>query len=196
MLETDLQMQLGIRGPSEMLMFEEDTYCQWFDQAASDGSRIVEELRSMEIPNFGSDQISVTAVASWATAYSNNGTLSSQITATECIVGKGNWIDTIAYPAKPGSTKPAEAYSQDYTDEQKEAGRQVLFGQLDENEERGGVRLVETNNMITRDDPARNKPLSDFLVKRGYTECMEIAGKNLHSTSSTTMPPQFCCTVL
>lgn len=143
---------MGIRDPLEMLVFDEETYRRWCDKAASDSSRFVEELHGMEISNFGTDQINVFGVSSYPTAYDERRNHSSIVTKTECIVGKRKWSNTMKDPAKPGSTNPLDAYSTDYTDEQKKAGRKVLFGFLEGLAKRGGVYAVDRNNLITRDD--------------------------------------------
>jgi hypothetical protein len=80
--------------------------------------------------------------------------LSSNVVATECILGSNNRTDTVAVPARPGCRNPTDGFSNEYTDEQKRKGRgDVLFPKLQGLKKRGGLMALDTNKYILQEDP-------------------------------------------
>jgi len=103
--------------------------------------------------------------------------MSPQVLSEEHLVGEENWVDTLPNPVHPNATTAEEGFSEDFSDEEKANGRQVLHDECAalEKQPEGGVLLVDTNKLILDRDPnSESKSIHHLLLGRGYEKKAEV----------------------
>jgi len=177
-IESQLQIEKGLSSPQEFLAFDEKAYDKAFSLMELYGGQISELLSGISAHG-GSSQIYLRALSSWKTGYVNN--LSNNIEATKFLVGDGNWKDTLDFPVFPNPKNVEEGFSTDYTDEEKEGGRQVAFNELKGlKRQNHGLLLMDTNNLIFRDDPNSGvKSTEEVLEQFGFKKVRSFLGSEI-----------------